>query len=473
MYRTTVLPNITINPDGLVIEDFNMTFEIYRKHLGRVGFTVSAKAVTQDPDTVHDYIKQTKRWALGLWQTVRRHRLHLDLLSAMLCVLLLELLTASLAFLVLPVIVIVLAVPDLVPLVLHWPVASTVHSAVASHTSLRTICVGVLLPDLLLTVVVAAVERRPRYLLYGLFFVFMRTIDAAIAVYTLSRAWREKSTGRWVSPARRDPTGNAAIHPVGRLRERPVEPGLADARAYAEVAEAGRKSGTSRQVRLGRLCAITLDPPDLARARVWWTKAAEAGHTEAQNDLGVLLATELDPPEVAEARVWWTRAAETGHTEAQFNLGVLLATELDPPEIAEARVWWTRAAEAGHTEAQNNLGILLADLLDPPELAEACTWYSEAAAAGDDRAQYGLGRLGYRAGPARAGRGPHLVDPVGRGRAHRIPVRARATARRFAGSAGAGRGPHLVHRGCQRRAHRGPVRSRGPARRADGPAGSG
>ena len=187
MYRTRVLPNITINPTGLVIEDFNMTFEVYRKHLGRIGFTVSAKAVTQDPDNIHDYLKQTKRWALGLWQTVRRHRLHLDLLSAMLSVLLLELLTASLAFLVLPVIVVVLAVPDLFPMVLHWPVASTAHSAIASHISLRTICLGVLLPDVLLTLVVAAVERQPRYLLYGLFFVFMRTIDAGIAVYTLSR----------------------------------------------------------------------------------------------------------------------------------------------------------------------------------------------------------------------------------------------------------------------------------------------
>src|ERR1035441_8761259 len=93
----------------------------------------------------------------------------------------------------------------LFPPMLHWPVASAVHTAVASHTSLRTIYLGVLVPDLLLTLVVAAVERRPRYLLYGLFFVFMRTIDAAIAVYTLPRAWREQSTGRWVSPARRDP----------------------------------------------------------------------------------------------------------------------------------------------------------------------------------------------------------------------------------------------------------------------------
>jgi len=390
MYRTTVLPNITINPVGLVIEDFNMTFEVYRKGLGRVGFTVGAIAVTQDPDTVHDYIKQTKRWALGLWQTVRRHRLHADLLSAMVCVLLLELLTASVTFLVLPLIVLVLAVPDLFPMVLHWPAASTVHSAIASHTSLRTIYLGVLLPDLLLTLVVAAVERRPRYLLYSLFFVFMRTIDAAIAIYTLPRAWREKSTGRWVSPARRDPTGGATIHPVGRLREQQVQPQLADARAFAEAAEAGN---VEAQVSLGQLFALTLDPPDFAKARMWWTRAARAGHTEAQNNLGVLLATELDPPDQAEARMWWTRAAEAGHTEAQFNLGVLLATELDPPELAEAGMWWTRAAEAGHTEAQNNLGVLLADLLDPPELAEARVWYSKAAAAGDIRAQYALGRL--------------------------------------------------------------------------------
>jgi hypothetical protein len=159
---------------------------------------------------------------------VRRHRLRLDLLSVMLCVLLLELLTASLTFLVLPVIVVILAVPDLFPPVLHWPVASAVHTAVASHTSLRTIYLGVLVPDLLLTLVVAAVERRPRYLLYGLFFVFMRTIDAAIAVYTLPRAWREQSTGRWVSPARRDPAGAAASYPPdgcgsGRLsRSRPI-----------------------------------------------------------------------------------------------------------------------------------------------------------------------------------------------------------------------------------------------------------
>ena len=56
----------------------------------------------------------------------------------------------------------------------------------------------------------AAVERQPRYLGYGLLFVFVRTIDAAIALYTLPRAWLEKSSGRWVSPTRRDPAGTAS-----------------------------------------------------------------------------------------------------------------------------------------------------------------------------------------------------------------------------------------------------------------------
>jgi TPR repeat protein len=68
-----------------------------------------------------------------------------------------------------------------------------------------------------------------------------------------------------------------------------------------------------------------------------------------------VLLTELDPPEVARARTWWTLAAEAGDTNAQYNLGVLLAQWLDPPELAEARTWWIRAARAGHAGAQNAL----------------------------------------------------------------------------------------------------------------------
>jgi biofilm PGA synthesis N-glycosyltransferase PgaC len=210
LYRTDILGEISIDAPGMVIEDFNMTFEVYRKRLGRVGFTLDGIAVTQDPNNLHDYTRQVKRWALGLWQTVRRHRLRLDLFSAMLVLLLAELLAASVLLVLLPFIVLILALPDLVPQTLDWSWAASAHAFLAAHISLQTIAIGVLAPDYLLTCGMAIAERRPRYLFYGLFFVFVRIIDAWLALYTLPRAWREKSTGRWVSPTRRDPSQGVA-----------------------------------------------------------------------------------------------------------------------------------------------------------------------------------------------------------------------------------------------------------------------
>jgi hypothetical protein len=211
LYRTSVLPRITINPRGLVIEDFNMTFEVYRHRLGRVGFCLGATAVTQDPGTLRDYVRQTQRWALGLWQTVRRHGLHLDLLTAVVSLLLMELLTASVMFALLPVVVLVLGIPELFPAVAGVPAVSLAHGWVAGHTSLHGVLAGVLLPDYALTCAVAAVERQPRYLLYGLGFVVLRVLDAGIALSSLPRAWLAHSTGRWISPARRAPAGEVTV----------------------------------------------------------------------------------------------------------------------------------------------------------------------------------------------------------------------------------------------------------------------
>jgi TPR repeat protein len=69
----------------------------------------------------------------------------------------------------------------------------------------------------------------------------------------------------------------------------------------------------------------------------------------------VLLTSELDPPELAEARTWWTKASEAGHVGAQYSLGMLLAKLLDPPELAEARSWLTKAAATGDTDARQAL----------------------------------------------------------------------------------------------------------------------
>ena len=215
LYRTDVLPQMEMNPPGLVIEDFNMTFEVYQKRLGKVGFTLQAVAVTQDPDNLRDYVRQTRRWAIGLWQTVRRHPPQANLFTAMLTLLLIELITSSLLFFLLPLALIVLAVPDLIGTAPSWPGFGEVHTVVAAHLTLTAVLFGVVLPDYLLTCAVAILERQPRLLLLGVFFPFMRMLDAAIGLYAIPAAWLARSSGRWKSPARRAVEGAAPVAAPG------------------------------------------------------------------------------------------------------------------------------------------------------------------------------------------------------------------------------------------------------------------
>jgi len=203
MYLTRVLPRIEMNPPGLVIEDFNMTFEVYQKRLGKVAFTMGAVAVTQDPDNLRDYVRQTKRWALGLWQTVRRHPPRRNLFTAMLTLLLLELVTSSVLFLLTPFVLVTLLVPEVARSSLDLQWFAQVHGFVHARVSLTTLLYGIVLPDCAVTCVIAVVERRPRLLICGFAFLPMRLIDSAIGLYTLPMAWLSKSDGRWKSPVRR------------------------------------------------------------------------------------------------------------------------------------------------------------------------------------------------------------------------------------------------------------------------------
>jgi len=203
MYRTDILPYIDMNPPGLVIEDFNMTFEIYQKRLGKVGFTLSAVAVTQDPDNFRDYVRQTRRWAVGMWQTVRRHPPRANLFTAMLTLLLMELIISSLLYLLLPLLLVVLVLPDMAHGLVHWAPFAEVHLAVASHMKLDGMLFGVLVPDFALTVAVTLLDRRPLLLLIAPFFPVLRLVDSAIGLTAIPFGWFSASTGQWKSPARR------------------------------------------------------------------------------------------------------------------------------------------------------------------------------------------------------------------------------------------------------------------------------
>ena len=116
---------------------------------------------------------------------------------------------------------------------------------VAAHLTLTAVLFGVLLPDYLLTCVVAVLERQPRLLLLGVFFPFMRMLDACIGLYAIPAAWLSRSSGRWKSPARRVvdtedvPAVPSAVEDQPAVRARPA-PGLAAARAGLGTGGAGR-----------------------------------------------------------------------------------------------------------------------------------------------------------------------------------------------------------------------------------------
>lgn len=211
LYRTEVLPRIEVNPPGLVIEDFNMTFEVYQKRLGRVGFTPRAVAATQDPGTLRDYVRQCRRWSLGLWQTVRRHPPRANLFSAMLGLMLIELLSSSIMLVLLPLALLLVVVPEVAGLASLPPVAAW-HAPMAAVVGPEALVFGLLVPDLVLTCLVALFQRQPRFLLFGCCFLPLRVLDSVVALWALVRAWMAGSTGRWRSPARSSITA-AAVDP--------------------------------------------------------------------------------------------------------------------------------------------------------------------------------------------------------------------------------------------------------------------
>jgi cellulose synthase/poly-beta-1,6-N-acetylglucosamine synthase-like glycosyltransferase len=199
MYRGRVLREVEMNPPGLVIEDFNMTFEIHRRGLGRIAFHPSAAvARTQDPANLHEYAKQVHRWALGFWQTVRLHGVwHRGLFWLSLVLYCGELVISSLTLLATAILVVV-------------GVALALLAAAGPHVALPgvippawVLVLVVLIPDLVLTLSVAAGQRRAVILAAAPAYPMLRLLDAWLCLRSLVGSFRTKSSGSWSSPTRR------------------------------------------------------------------------------------------------------------------------------------------------------------------------------------------------------------------------------------------------------------------------------
>lgn len=191
LYRADVLAQLDIAAAGLAIEDYNMTFEIHAKRLGRVAFDPSAaRAMTQDPDNLADYMRQVGRWNLGFWQTLRRHRPQWRLFWLAVSLFAIEVVLSS-------VLVIFLAAASLgvgIVLLAERPITGS---------PLVPALLGVVVFDLVATLYVAMVARRPGMLLMAPAFIVVRVIDAVLCLRSLAQAMTRRSSGVWRSPARR------------------------------------------------------------------------------------------------------------------------------------------------------------------------------------------------------------------------------------------------------------------------------
>lgn len=201
MYRTRVLDSIDIAAPGLAIEDYNMTFEVHAKRLGRIAFRPGAAlAYTQDPATLADYRKQVGRWSLGFWQTVKRHRVRPTRFWASLSVSIVELVVGSIAFLaVLPAV----AISSLASWTVQAGIDPGLGTAVSGALPVPVLVLGALVPDYVLTVIAAVIARRPAFLLLGVLFPLVRLVDAATCLQRLGTAFGVRSNGAWASPSRR------------------------------------------------------------------------------------------------------------------------------------------------------------------------------------------------------------------------------------------------------------------------------
>lgn len=196
MYRCTVLQDIEIAAPGLIIEDFNMTFELQRKKLGKIAYTPKVRCISQEVHSFREYGSQVRRWYLGFWQTIRRHGLWPSFFWLSLGLYVVEMLLQSFAFLTLPFLLAWFVVMPGEPIMIWLPQMGL------TELSLVDVAIGVFAVDYSLTALIAALERKPVIMLYGLGFFLIRWFDAFLFLYTLPLSFVKKSDGRWVSPSR-------------------------------------------------------------------------------------------------------------------------------------------------------------------------------------------------------------------------------------------------------------------------------
>lgn len=202
LYRTDILRHLSFSAPGVIIEDFNMAFQLHKFKLGTIAHHASVIASTQDPDNFADYRSQLLRWNLGFFQTIRYWGVWPSFFWLSLSVSLLETFTFSLLLFIIPLLLLLPLTQYLIPGL--WPPENAVLGwLTANRLDLLLIYAFLILTDYLITLFIGLREKEDKLSVYGLAFIFLRYVDAAIFLYAFIKAFTTRSSGVWSPPLRR------------------------------------------------------------------------------------------------------------------------------------------------------------------------------------------------------------------------------------------------------------------------------
>lgn len=204
IFRSNIFGALGYDTPGLLIEDFNTAFKFHKLHLGKIAYNPECIGWDQHPETLRDYWKQVRRWNIGFFQTVRLNGVWPSWFWASLGLFTIEIFLNSLYILCLPVLLVFLIFQQF-PVSYPWTSAFvTAYQAFGPFRNVRLfdIFLSIYIIDYGITVALGLMYKKPQFILYGPFFIFMHYVTSLILVTSVIPGFFTRSVGRWVSPER-------------------------------------------------------------------------------------------------------------------------------------------------------------------------------------------------------------------------------------------------------------------------------
>ncbi len=202
IYRSDTLKKLEIDTPGLLIEDFNLAFQFHKKKLGKIGYEPRMIGWDQYPETFTDYWKQVRRWNIGFFQTVKKNGVWPSFFWLALGIFSFEILLHSIFLLILPLILLSLVSSYFSLGPLNGPINFYQSLPFYESYTLSDLFISIFLIDYILTVVVGLWIKKPQFIFYGVFFIFMHYATSLILLSSIYPGFFGKSEGIWNSPKR-------------------------------------------------------------------------------------------------------------------------------------------------------------------------------------------------------------------------------------------------------------------------------